>query len=311
MNRKLAGVMEEVQLSRALLILCCLAVALTFSQTSLAQIQPGEMKMIPAGEKEDITGVVLKRYGDLLLVRRSEQRDTIVVLTDITSIKTSKKGVFRGGKEHGMTSIIQGLILEVDGVGDSQGRLVAKDIRFKEEDLKAAITAAVRVDSVEKTVAAMQQNTAAPQQSVPANQQSEASKQAIDATNTRMSSLDDWELVRTVEVFFALNSAALSAESKATLDALGARSYTAKNYQVEVAGFADSTGDPDKNIALSQRRADAVVQYLVSKYNVPLRRISTPIGYGVAAAADKSKQSADKDRRVDIRILVNKAMQTN
>jgi len=308
MNRLLTA---EAPFCRAWLLLGCLAVALSLSQTSLGQIQPGERRMIPAGEKEDITGVVLKRYGDLFIVRRSEQRDTIVVLTDSTSIKTSKKGVFRGGKEFGMTSIIPGLFLEVDGVGDSQGRLEAKDIRFKEEDLKAAITAAVRADSVEKSVAANQPSAAAPQQSVPSNQQSEASKQAIDATNTRMSTLDDWELVRTVEVFFDLGKTALTAESKATLDNLGARAHTAKNYQVEVAGFADSSGDPEKNIALSQKRADTVVQYLVAKYNVPLRRISTPIGYGVAAAADKSQQSAAKDRRVEIRILVNKAMQTN
>lgn len=304
MNRLLAGVIEDVQFCRALLILGCLGVAFSLSQTSLAQIQPGERRTIASGEKVDFTGVVLRRDGELLLVRDKERRDTVVILTDSTSIKTSKKGVFRGGKEYGMTSIIQGLILEVDGKGDAQGRLEAKDIRFKEEDLKAAITAAVRADPIEKGVAANAQSIDANKQNIDAN------KQAIDSTNTRISSLDAWELVRTVEVFFALGSTALSAESKKTLDDLGARAHTAQNYQVEVAGFADSTGDPEKNIALSQRRADTVVQYLVSKYNVPLRRISTPIGYGVAAAAAQSQQSAAKDRRVEIRILVNKAAQT-
>jgi len=296
MNRLLAGVIEEVQFRRALLILGCLTVALSLSQTSLAQIQPGEKKMVASGEKADVEGVVLRRSGDLMLVRDKDRRDTVVVLTDSTSIKTSKKGVFRGGKEHGMTSIIPGLILKAEGTGDAEGRLVAKDIRFKEEDLNAAITASVVVDPVQKGVAANKQSI-------------EANKAAIEATNTRISSLDEWDLVKTVDVFFAVNSSALSAESKAKLDELGARANTAKNYQVEIAGFADSTGDPDKNIALSQRRADTVVQYLVSKYHVPLRRISTPIGYGVAAAADKSQQSAAKDRRVEVRVLVNKASQ--
>jgi OmpA-OmpF porin, OOP family len=44
-----------------------------------------------------------------------------------------------------------------------------------------------------------------------------------------------------------------------------------KGYVIEVAGFADSSGDADKNLELSQRRADAVVQYSALTHSIPLR----------------------------------------
>ena len=56
-------------------------------------------------------------------------------------------------------------------------------------------------------------------------------------------------------------------------------------YIIEVAGFADPTGDAEKNLALSQRRADTVVKYLAIDGKVPMRRIVTPIGYGATRSA--------------------------
>jgi len=247
----------------------------------------GEKRTVAAGEKLKLEGVVLQRDGETLVIRDIGRTDTSVLLTDETSIKTSKKGVFRGGKSYGMTSILQGLILQVEGKGDSEGRLVADDIRFKEEDLHAAITASARVSPVEAQAA--------------------ANKQGIADTNKRISELDEWDLVKTVTVYFAVGRVNLSPEAKATLDEIGPKANTTKNYKVEVQGFADSTGNAQKNLALSQQRADNVVQYLTVKYNVPLRRISTPMGYGATQAAGDSAGGRNKDRRVDIRILLNKA----
>ena len=76
---------------------------------------------------------------------------------------------------------------------------------------------------------------------------------------------------------------------------------------MEVAGFADSTGNADQNLALSQRRADAVVQYLVVTHNIPPRRIVTPIGYGdTRSGAENTPEAQRLDRRVETKILVSR-----
>ncbi len=107
---------------------------------------------------------------------------------------------------------------------------MATDIRFSEEDLKAAITAAVRTAPVEKKLAETDKKLA------------ETSKEVVD-TNKRISMLDQYDVVKTVTVLFPVNKATLGADAKTQLDDLASKAPGAKNYMVEVQGFADPTGD--------------------------------------------------------------------
>lgn len=250
----------------------------------------GTKRTVKAGEELELKGAIETRSGETFVLREITKTLTTVLLTDSTSIKTARKGVFRGGKEFDVTALMPGLILTVKGKGDSEGRLMAEEITFKDTDLKAAITATAQTDPINDK----------------ANQ---ALKDAADA-DKRISDLDDFEVVKVVTVNFAVNKAALSAEAKASLDELAAKAPTAKNYTVEVQGFTDSTGDPDKNLELSRKRADAVVQYLAVNHDIPLRRITTPMGYGSkkAVADDKSAAGRAQNRRVEVRILVNKGL---
>ena len=74
------------------------------------------------------------------------------------------------------------------------------------------------------------------------------------------------------------------------------------NTRVRVAGHTDSLGDPDYNVDLSQRRAQAVAMQLV-KNGVAAENVSF-IGYGAAhpVATNKTPEGRAQNRRVELEI---------
>lgn len=62
----------------------------------------------------------------------------------------------------------------------------------------------------------------------------------------------------TVSIYFQRDSAAITREARAMLKGAGETAKGCVLGQVEVTGLADSIGDPDVNLALSKRRAEAV-----------------------------------------------------
>ena len=71
-------------------------------------------------------------------------------------------------------------------------------------------------------------------------------------------------------------------------------------------GGTDSTGPAQYNYDLSQRRADAVVQYLASKYNIAPRRFYLiGIGKDQEVASNDTREGRQKNRRVEIQLLSN------
>ena len=72
--------------------------------------------------------------------------------------------------------------------------------------------------------------------------------------------------------------------------------------KVQIEGHTDNVGDPQKNLALSQKRADAVFKYLSQKVE-PARL--EPIGYGPARPADTNDTPVgrEKNRRVEFKIV--------
>jgi peptidoglycan-associated lipoprotein len=65
-------------------------------------------------------------------------------------------------------------------------------------------------------------------------------------------------------VFFDFDSATLNADGKSALDANAAIMKEYGDIKLEVQGHADERGTTDYNIALGQKRADAVVRYLLA-----------------------------------------------
>jgi outer membrane protein OmpA-like peptidoglycan-associated protein len=273
------------------------------AQVSTANNQNLSVRSIPNGSKMKFQGVVISRDADTFTIRDRSRSDYQVLITDDTSIKTYG-GFLRSGKKYPVTDILRGLIVEVEGRGDSQGQLVADKIRFNESDMRAAITSDTRVTPVEENQKAI------------SGQMDELyaiaaeARQQVTAVNERVSALDDYDVQANVAVTFRVNSAVLTPEAKQQLDDFATKAEGAKAYMIEVAGHTDSTGSETKNFRLSRERADAVVQYLAVYHKIPLRRFVTPMGYGKTdAVADNSTTTGRaQNRRVEVKMLLNRGL---
>ncbi|CAN5788198.1 hypothetical protein BH20ACI3_BH20ACI3_37690 [soil metagenome] len=292
-------------------LVCGMALLLAGTSTVFGQVANTQatrdrntnIRFIPSGAKMKFKGVVIGRDSDTFTIRDRSRVDYQVLLTDNTSIKTHG-GFLRGGKKYAVTDILRGLIVEVEGRGDSEGQLVADKIRFNETDLRAAITTDTRVGPVE----ANQERIAGQMDelyAVAAEARSEAG-----AANERISALDDYDVQETVAVNFKVNSAMLSPQARQQLDDLAAKAGTAKGYVIEVAGHTDSTGGEVKNFRLSRDRAESVIQYLAVNHKIPLRRFITPMGYGKteAVAENTTAEGRARNRRVEVKMLLNRGM---
>ncbi len=289
--------------SLVLLLAAAPAVLGQVSKTQTTRSRVSNIRSIPNGAKMKFKGVVIGREGDAFTIRDRSRVDYQVLVTDDTSIKTNG-GFLRRGKRYPANDILRGLIVEVEGRGDPQGQLVAEKIRFKESDMRAAITTDTRVNPVEANQERMS-GQMDELYAVAAEARSEA-----NAANERISALDDYDVQDTVAVNFRVNSASLSPEAKQQLDALAAKATNTKGYALEVSGHTDSTGSEAKNFRLSRARADSVVQYLAVHNKIPLRRFISPMGYGkTEAVADNTTEAGRaRNRRVEVKILLNRGM---
>jgi outer membrane protein OmpA-like peptidoglycan-associated protein len=265
---------------------------------------------VPVGSKVKFRGVIVRRDADTFVVRDASRVDTQVLLTDETSIKT-KGGFLRSGKRYPVTDLLTGLIVEVEGRGDRQGQLVADKVRFNESDMRAAITTETRVGPVEENQLRLSgQIDELGAVADEARREAAAAQETANLANERISSLDDYDVQEEAVVNFALNSAVLSAEARRQLDALAAKTSGARAFVIEVSGHADATGSASRNFQLSQRRAEAVVQYLAVNHRIPMRRFITPMGYGkTASVADNTTRGGRaQNRRVEVKMLVSRGM---
>jgi len=288
------------------LILMLAGTSVMFAQSPGSQVVGDptiNVRAVPAGTKMKFKGVVVRRDADTFVIRDRNRVDTQVLLTDDSSIRTHG-GFLRRGKKYAVTDILSGLIVEVEGRGDTQGQLVAKKIRFNESDLRAAIITDTRVNPLE----ANQQRIAGQMDELYAI--AAEARNEMNRVSERVSALDDYDVQDMVAVNFRVNSAVLSPEARRQLDDLAAKTSNARAFVIEITGHTDSTGSAAKNFRLSQQRAEAVVQYLAVNHKIPLRRFITPMGYGKTAAVADNTTPAGRaqNRRVEVKILINRGM---
>lgn len=121
-----------------------------------------------------------------------------------------------------------------------------------------------------------------------------------------VANLDNYQPVAEAFVHFGFDKAALSKKSKEALDQFAAEVPNAKGYIVELTGGTDSVGDKHYNYMLSERRASAVVQYLVANHNLPAHKIYViGLGEDKTVSSNNSAKGRAENRRVEVRLLAN------
>jgi OmpA-OmpF porin, OOP family len=130
--------------------------------------------------------------------------------------------------------------------------------------------------------------------------------QRADSLDAVVKGLDNYKQVADVSVTFGFDKSVLTADDRSQLDGFAGQLSSAKNYILEVTGGTDSTGPAQYNYDLSNRRADAVVQYLVTKYDIPAHRFYLiGIGKDQEVASNSTADGRKKNRRVEVQLLSN------
>src|SRR6266478_2693353 len=111
-------------------------------------------------------------------------------------------------------------------------------------------------------------------------QSASSAQQMADTANSRVgvltntvANLDNYRPVAETSVKFGFNKDNLTPKAKEALDQLAGGISSTKGYIIALEGSTDSVGSADDNYDLSQRRANSVIQYLASKFNVPAHKI--------------------------------------
>jgi OmpA-OmpF porin, OOP family len=177
----------------------------------------------------------------------------------------------------------------------------SKDIKDVDARAQAGI-AAVNA----KTAEVEQKTQTASTNAAQAQQTADAANGRVSVLTNTVANLDNYHAVAETSVKFAFNRDNLTPKAKEALDQLGGNIASTKGYIIALEGGCDSAGPADYNYDLSQRRANSVIQYLASKYNVPAHKIYV-IGLGKDKPVESNKTAACRadNRRVDVRLMTN------
>lgn len=200
-------------------------------------------------------------------------------------------------------------IAEVRDAQAQQAERIDAVDRRAQEGLSAANRAGLAAET------ANERASAADRRAVDADGRAEAAQQnaqrALNRIETvenqienRIANLDKYSVSDQKAVTFKFDSDALSKDAISKLDDIaGPISGDRTGYVIELQGFTDNIGTEKYNLGLSERRAESVLRYLMSK-NVSLYRISIAgLGKTSPVADNKTPGGREQNRRVEVRIL--------
>jgi outer membrane protein OmpA-like peptidoglycan-associated protein len=182
--------------------------------------------------------------------------------------------------------------------------LTAKNTRDI-KDVDARAQAGIQAVNT-KTTEVEQKTQSASQNAQQAQQMADAANGRVGVLTNTVANLDNYHAVAETSVKFAFDRDNLTPKAKEALDQLAGQIASTRGYIIALEGGTDSVGPADYNYDLSQRRANSVIQYLATKYNVPAHKIYV-IGLGKDRPVEdnKTKSGRADNRRVDVRLMTN------
>jgi outer membrane protein OmpA-like peptidoglycan-associated protein len=227
-----------------------------------------------------VQGVVVTNQNGQLTIKTPNGDQTITVPpgTPIRSIS----GVFGGQKEEvSHSALLPGLPVTIEG-DDSSGHVVAGKVDYKASDYKTAVQINAGVQETARREAELR---------------------------SAYSKMGDWDIRAEENVYFKTGSAVISASDKERLMSLASKAKGTKGYVVSVLGYADPTGNAAANEKLSNRRAQAVINYLKqSGHLLPGRVLSASAMGEMNIPIEKADAAAHASaRRVTVRVLTSAA----
>jgi outer membrane protein OmpA-like peptidoglycan-associated protein len=186
-------------------------------------------------------------------------------------------------------------------IEDTKGQLKQVD-----DKAQSGINAAQeRASAADQHAATADQHASdAMNQAKQATQMADANSKDLNKLRDVVANIDDYKMQTAATVPFAFDKWALTPSAKEDLDGLATGLSADKRFVISVEGFTDSIGNRTYNEALSRKRADAVVTYLVAKHDIPIYRIHM-IGLGEEKPVDEGKDRAAraKNRRVEVKVF--------
>jgi outer membrane protein OmpA-like peptidoglycan-associated protein len=184
---------------------------------------------------------------------------------------------------------------------DSKTAQDHRDITDTDQRAQAGIAKAQSAAS-----AADQHAQAAGQSADTAQQSAQDAANRVDTLSGVVANLDNYKQLSDASVTFAFDRSVLTADDKAQLDQVASSLDKTKGYILVLTGGTDSVGDAQYNYALSNRRADAVVMYLSTKYNIPPHKFYLiGIGKENPVADNSTREGRAENRRVEIKLMSN------
>ena len=229
----------------------------------------------------EIQGIIVTNQNGQLTVK-TPQGDQTIALAPNARIR-SVSGPLGGQKETvPATALIPGLpiVIEAD---NSSGQLVANDIEYKAKDYKTAAQIQAGVQETARREAELR---------------------------GAYSKMGSWDIRSEENVYFKTGSAVISAADKEKLRKLASNAAGVKGYVISVLGYADPTGNAAANERLSNRRAQAVINYLKQSGKVLPGRVLGASAMGemnIPTDQPDTKAAHQSARRVTVRVLTSSA----
>lgn len=255
-----------------------------------------------------VKGFIVDIQDKTVIVKTKDKSET-VLLDKGTTVKESRKNVFRDAKIYQTADLCLALPVKVKGFVIKVDKVMAVTIYVDGQELEKARILNERIKPVEvvqaqqieelKNVSAATSKNSAQIDETNANvdtTRKEVNKLAInfaslnDVVNGINLKIENNTLIEkyNLNLYFPSASAKLRSEHHVALDTLAKQLLIEKDYVIEIRGFASTDGNTYANKYLSNLRAENVKEALLLAYNIPLRNL-TSFGFGGITDEDAAK----------------------